>query len=98
MGRTRRAFRMSMLEPLDKLLTRRWPDSNLSARARVMYHACRLTSMQNCSFSLRSISEPRQTYTHTLDLLKIIGFHIAGLQRRFRAVLPSLRPHEQLPL
>ena len=34
-----------------------------------------------------------QPNLHTLDLLKIMGFQIAGLQRRFGRLLPSPRPH-----
>ena len=34
-----------------------------------------------------------QPTLRTLDLLKIMGFKIADLQRRFRGSLPSPRPH-----
>lgn len=34
-----------------------------------------------------------QPNLQTLDLLKIMGFQTAGLQRRFGRVLPSPRPH-----
>lgn len=43
--------------------------------------------------SIASFYKRAQPNLHTLDLLKIMGFHIAGLQRRFGRVLPSPRPH-----
>src|SRR5687767_15072855 len=42
---------------------------------------------------LASFYKRTQANLHTLALLKIMGFHIAGLQRRFGSVLPSPRPH-----
>ena len=42
---------------------------------------------------LASFYKRTQPNLHTLDLLKIMGFQIAGLRRRFGAVLPSPRPH-----
>lgn len=42
---------------------------------------------------LASFYKRTQPNVHTLNLLKIMGFQVAGLQRRFGAVLPSPRPH-----
>ena len=42
---------------------------------------------------MASFYKRTQANLHTLDLLKIMGFHIAGLRRRFGAVLLSPRPH-----
>ena len=42
---------------------------------------------------LASFYKRTQANLHTLDLLKIMGFDIAGLRRRFGAILPSPRPH-----
>jgi hypothetical protein len=43
--------------------------------------------------NMASFYKRAQPNLHTLDLLKIMGFHIAGLRRRFGRVLPSPRPH-----